>query len=115
MVYRGQGTGGHAFVCDGYNASNQFHFNWGWGGSHNGYYYLNDLTPGSYSFTTGQAAVFSIRPDYPPTAVNNAYSVNEDQTLSVGSPGVLGNDSDPYGQSLTAVKDTNPANGTLTL
>jgi len=33
VIYRGQGTGGHAFVCDGYDDQNYFHFNWGWSGS----------------------------------------------------------------------------------
>jgi len=39
---------GHAFVCDGYDASGYFHFNWGWGGKSNGYFTLdclNGLTP----------------------------------------------------------------------
>ena len=28
----GLGTGGHAFICDGYDPANgKFHFNWGWG------------------------------------------------------------------------------------
>jgi len=32
MIYRGTGTGGgHCFVCDGYDNSDYFHFNWGWG------------------------------------------------------------------------------------
>jgi len=29
-------TSGHAFVCDGYQDSTYFHFNWGWGGSLDG-------------------------------------------------------------------------------
>lgn len=33
--------GGHAFVCDGYNSDDLFHFNFGWGGSSNGYYALS--------------------------------------------------------------------------
>ena len=37
---------GHAFVCDGYDTTDYFHFNWGWGGSSNGYYYLDNLNPG---------------------------------------------------------------------
>jgi len=33
--------GGHAFVCDGYDAQNDFyHFNWGWDGESDGYYLL---------------------------------------------------------------------------
>lgn len=38
---------GHAFVCDGYNTTGYFHFNWGWGGSSDGYYLLSALNPGS--------------------------------------------------------------------
>jgi hypothetical protein len=33
---------GHAFVCDGYQGEN-FHFNFGWSGSSNGYYSLYDV------------------------------------------------------------------------
>jgi len=36
---------GHAFVCDGYNNQGLFHFNWGWGGSYDGYYKINNLNP----------------------------------------------------------------------
>ena len=49
--------GGHAFVCDGYR-STKFHFNWGWGGSSNGFYTLSTMC----GFAAGQAAVFNIRP-----------------------------------------------------
>ena len=39
-------TYGHAFVCDGYQLStNKYHFNWGWGGSCDGYFALEALTP----------------------------------------------------------------------
>ena len=37
---------GHAFVCDGYDATeDRFHINWGWGGSFNGYFWLDLLAP----------------------------------------------------------------------
>lgn len=36
---------GHAFVCDGYDASGLFHFNWGWSGNGNGYFALSILDP----------------------------------------------------------------------
>ncbi|MBQ7494277.1 MAG: C10 family peptidase [Bacteroidaceae bacterium] len=39
--------GGHAFVCDGYDGKRNYHINWGWGGSSDGYYLLSKLTPGS--------------------------------------------------------------------
>ena len=48
-------------------------------------------------------------------SVGDAYAVNEDSSLSVPAPGVLGNDSDPNGQPLTAQLVSGPAHGTLTL
>ncbi len=51
----------------------------------------------------------------PPAAVNNNYSVNEDNTLSIAAPGVLGNDSDPDGDTLSAFVGGNPSHGTVTM
>ena len=63
ILYAGNGaSGGHAFVCDGYNSDNNFHFNWGWGGSNNGYFALTLLNPGSYNFSSRQSAVINISP-----------------------------------------------------
>ena len=50
-----------------------------------------------------------------PVAVNDSYSTNEDTPLTVNAPGVLGNDTDVDGDSLTAVLVTGPTHGTLTL
>ena len=33
-----QENSGHALVCDGYTSNNYFHFNYGWGGSYDGFY-----------------------------------------------------------------------------
>ncbi|MBN1634409.1 MAG: thiol protease/hemagglutinin PrtT [Ignavibacteria bacterium] len=63
MTYRGTSSGGgHAFVLDGYQGTSYFHFNWGWSGSCNSYFYLTNLNPGTYNFTQGQAGVFGIQP-----------------------------------------------------
>ena len=65
IIYKGYGSsGGHAFVCDGYQgtSNNYFHFNWGWSGYLNGYFYLSSLNPGTYDFTTSQGAVMGIKP-----------------------------------------------------
>ena len=62
MYYHGYGSGGHAFNVDGYQGTNHFHFNWGWGGAYDGYYYLNNLNPGSNSFTNGQGAIVNFKP-----------------------------------------------------
>ncbi|MBI1314693.1 tandem-95 repeat protein [bacterium] len=48
-----------------------------------------------------------------PVALNDAYSTPEDTTLSVTAPGVLANDTDPDGDSLTSVLVGGPAHGTV--
>jgi VCBS repeat-containing protein len=50
----------------------------------------------------------------PPVAVNDSYTTIEDQPITIAAPGVLGNDTDPDGDSLTVVSNTQPSNGTVT-
>ncbi len=52
-----------------------------------------------------------------PIVGNDAYSINEDNTLTITSPGLLANDSDVDGPSLTVntIPVQAPAHGTLTL
>ena len=67
MYYDGYGSGGHAFNMDGYQGSDYFHFNWGWGGTANGYFYLDNLNPNGSNFTSWQGAIVNCFPegDYP--------------------------------------------------
>ena len=51
----------------------------------------------------------------PPLAVADGYTTTEDTVLSIGSSGVLSNDSDVDGDPLTAAVVSGPANGSLTL
>ena len=50
-----------------------------------------------------------------PVAVEEGYSTDEDTRLVVMAPGVLGNDTDVDGDSLSAILVAGPAHGTLTL
>jgi VCBS repeat-containing protein len=50
-----------------------------------------------------------------PTSADDAYSTPEDTTLTVIAPGVLGNDSDPEHDTLSAVVVSGPSHGTLIL
>src|SRR6185312_12505802 len=50
-----------------------------------------------------------------PVAVADSYEVNHDSTLSVAAKGVLANDSDVDGNTLTAALVEGPAHGALTL
>lgn len=56
-------SGGHAFVCDGYNANGLVHINWGWGPEGgNGYYDVALLDPTGYQFSESQNILIGIAP-----------------------------------------------------
>ena len=66
-VYAGTSAtnGGHAIVCDGYDAASMmYHFNFGWGGQADGYYTLDDQT-GINGFSSSQGMVYGIAPKKP--------------------------------------------------
>ena len=54
---------GHAFICDGYDNNDKFHFNWGWGGTANGFFSLTALTPSNHNYSIDQQAVIGIKPN----------------------------------------------------
>lgn len=54
---------GHAFVCDGYQDPYYYHFNWGWSGSYDGYFYTDNLTPGGSNFNLAQEVIINAFPD----------------------------------------------------
>jgi Bacterial Ig domain len=54
-------------------------------------------------------------PNDPPVAVVDSYDMDQDTTLNAGAPGVLGNDSDANGDSLTATLVSDVSSGTLVL
>lgn len=54
--------GGHAFVCDGYDDNDMFHFNWGWSGSGDAFYVIDGLNVSSYAFNIGQAVITNFVP-----------------------------------------------------
>lgn len=63
ILYSGQGSGGHAFVCDGYDSNGLFHFNWGWNGSYDGYFESSVLTPSSgHDYSNSQDVCVNIYP-----------------------------------------------------
>lgn len=51
-------NGGHAFVVDGFDTDDYFHFNFGWSGYGNGYYLLPSIT-----YYLRQAAILYLEPD----------------------------------------------------
>ena len=82
VIYVGTApAGGHAFVCDGYDANGYFHINWGWSGMSDGYFRLDALEPealGTGGYTGGfnyqQAIVTGIRPEMGGQATPEIYA-----------------------------------------
>ena len=73
IMYAGgdkKGESGHSFICDGYDSSNMFHFNWGWSNDCDGYFNINSLIPdeqtgaggGNYDFSYDQDVIIGIMP-----------------------------------------------------
>lgn len=49
ILYSGDGSDGHAWVCDGYDNDTLLHFNWGWGGSADGYFAIGHIMSDNYN------------------------------------------------------------------
>ena len=63
VIYNGSSlTGGHSFVCDGYDGYGYFHINWGWDGMSNGYFLLDALEPSAQG-TGGYAGGYNLNQD----------------------------------------------------
>ena len=69
MYYGGCDNGGcHAFVCDGYDDNDMFHFNLGWGGGSDGWYLIDDApytNPADAMFNFVPAEVYNQTPSLP--------------------------------------------------
>lgn len=86
MYYSGySNSGGHAFVCDGYDDSDFFHYNFGWSGTSNGFYSLFQVG----GFNSGQGAVTDFIP-----AGNYPYHYTEQQIVT-GKSGSIEDGSGP--------------------
>ena len=69
MYYGGCQDGGcHAFVCDGYDDFDMFHFNLGWGGSSDGWYIIDEApytSPADAMFNFVPAPIYNLTPAAP--------------------------------------------------
>jgi len=97
ILYRGapENGSGHAFVCDGYDNSDYFHFNWGWGGYLDGYFLSDALNPNNHNFNFKQLAITGVEP--PPG--NITYDIKLYNSLVV-SPSSIG-----YGENFKVHTD----------
>ena len=80
LYYSGQGEdGGHAFICHGYDNDGLFYFNWGWGGSSDGWFLIDG---DKFEFNSSQGIVYDFIPDY---VYNGMPKVVENLTVSIDS------------------------------
>ncbi len=62
IYYQGGGSVAHAFICDGYQNEDYFHFNWGWEGASDGYFYIGNLNPDWYNFDNDNFVIINLVP-----------------------------------------------------
>ncbi len=80
------GAGGHAFVCDGYDENDYFHFNWGWSGKDDAWCPIGALNTTKYAFNDSNGFIGHIQPqgdDYyqrPENITDFEVIENEDMT-----------------------------------
>ena len=76
----------------------------------------SDTTGGDIADTSEFSACHQVQSsNTPPVADDDSYSTNEDTALTMSAPGVLSNDTDVDGMTLTAVKVSDPAHGSVAL
>ena len=101
LICGDEGTDGHAFVADGYDADGYLHINWGWSGGGNGYFRMGQLGDSSGEYNYNQTFT-TLTPDYTGSAFveqqNNLYNgwlgiydaskqnTYEDYTVSLSEP-----------------------------
>ncbi|MDY0152244.1 MAG: C10 family peptidase, partial [Candidatus Cloacimonas sp.] len=68
------GSGGHAWVLDGYSGSD-YHVNWGWNGTYNGWYSIDALNPAGENFSSSQGAVTGIYPTASTPALTEGFEL----------------------------------------
>lgn len=105
---------GHGFICDGYqtvDSSYYFHFNFGWSGYMDNYYYTNSLFVGSSNFNLAQELIINGYPDtaqylYPtPQPLTGSLTLTSDEsTFTSGNPAAT-----PCGDGMDFTWDIQPS------
>ena len=104
LYYSGQDDdfqGGHAFVCDGYDENDYFHFNWGWSGRDDAWCPIGALNTTRYAFNLINGFTGHVVP------ASNEYTARPDSVLNMA---VLEN-TDFNGVTLSWTNPSNDLNG----
>ena len=117
----GTGDSRHMFVIDGYTSNDYFHFNFGWNGSGNGWFKLDNITPAqgdNYSwsdasdgYTSKHQAFFNLMPNKTPRTVTATTNSSSMGTVSING-GTAGNSvSAEVTEGTKATLTAHPADG----
>ena len=83
---------GHGFICDGYkivDSAYYYHFNFGWGGSHDGYFITTHLNTAGTHFNLAQELIINAYPDTNQYAYPTPQTAVGDTTLTSHSGSFL--------------------------
>ena len=108
VYYRGVSSSdeGHAFVCDGYDSNELFHFNWGWGSIGDGYFAIGALNVYSYDFNFFNGAIFNIHPEGETTNYTINVTVNNEEFGTASEGGTFA-----HGENVTLSATANDGYG----
>ena len=117
----GTGDSRHMFVIDGYTSNDYFHFNFGWNGSSNGWFKLDNITPAqgdNYSwsddsdgYTSKHQAFFNLMPNKTPRTVTATTNSSSMGNVSING-GAAGNSvSAEVTEGTKATLTAHPADG----
>ncbi len=105
LYYSGHGeSGGHAFICHGYDNDGLFYFNWGWGGSNDSWFLIDG---DKFEFNTSQGIVYDFIPDYVyfgmPQAVENLSVTIDGDVSRIGHLSWTNPTTSMTGEALTSI------------
>lgn len=97
VIYTGQtASGGHGFICDGYDGNGFFHINWGWSGQYDGFFRLSVLNykdananPSGEGYSMSQEAIIGIMPE---NSATDTYASGDNMGGTVSMEATLAGD-----------------------
>ena len=117
----GTGDSRHMFVIDGYTSNDYFHFNFGWNGSGNGWFKLDNITPAqgdNYSwsdasdgYTSKHQAFFNLMPNKTPRTVTATANPSSMGTVSINGGTAGSSVSAEVTEGTKATLTAHPADG----
>ena len=102
----------HIYILDGYTDNDYYHFNWGWSGSGNGWFTLDNMVPDDYSnYSNSHKAYFNLIPDATTYTVTATATPSNMGTVSINGGTAGSTATADLLQGVTATLTANPAAG----